>query len=176
MKVLLLNTDRFYDAKGGTEKVLCNMANAMTDRGHQVEILFCENKIGTVPFELSNLVKLTNVGCGLSKKLTFFQRLRRLFILNKKNRHAYDASLLDPKFSERIKPALIKSNPDVIVCFQIAATRILKSYVYPNCPIVTMFHFNPDYLLEKSFDKTLYALEKCEYVQVLLKSYINITK
>ena len=34
MRILLLNTYRVVNAKGGTEKVFCDMANAMAEKGH----------------------------------------------------------------------------------------------------------------------------------------------
>ena len=36
MRILLLNTYRVVNAKGGTEKVFCDMANAMVEKGHEV--------------------------------------------------------------------------------------------------------------------------------------------
>ena len=176
MKVLLINIDRFYDAKGGTEKVLCDMANALKDKGHEIEILFCDNKSGDIPFPLRNDIKLTNVGCGFNKKLNLFERFKRLFIRTKKERHIFDANILDPKFAERIKPALEKSAPDVIVSYQIEGTRVLMNHIHTNVPVITMLHFNPIYKLEKYSDNTLKALSQSTYVQVLLNSYINATQ
>ena len=44
MKILLLNTWRVINSKDGTEKVFCNMANALVESGHRVLAVACENK------------------------------------------------------------------------------------------------------------------------------------
>jgi len=46
MKVLLVNLWRMIDAKGGAEKVFCNMANAMAERGFEVVGVCVDNKKG----------------------------------------------------------------------------------------------------------------------------------
>lgn len=176
MKVLLLNIDRFYDAKGGTEKVLCDMANALKEKGHEIEILICDDKSGDIPFPLRNDITITNIGCSFNKKLNLFERLKRLFIKTKRDRHIYDSNILDPKYAKRIMPALKNSKPDVIISYQLEGTRILMNYIRPDIPIITMLHFNPNYKLGKCSDNTLKALSQSTYVQVLLNSYIDITQ
>lgn len=176
MKVLLLNIDRFYDAKGGTEKVLCDMANALKEKGYEIEILICDDKSGDIPFPLRNDITITNIGCSFNKKLNLFERLKRLFIKTKRDRHIYDSNILDPKYAKRIMPALKNSKPDVIISYQLEGTRILMNYIRPDIPIITMLHFNPNYKLGKCSDNTLKALSQSTYVQVLLNSYIDITQ
>lgn len=44
MKILLINLWQIIDAKGGTEKVFCNMANAMVERNHKVTAVCLENR------------------------------------------------------------------------------------------------------------------------------------
>lgn len=47
MKILLINLWQMIDAKGGTEKVFCDMANAMAGRGHKITAVCLENRGGT---------------------------------------------------------------------------------------------------------------------------------
>lgn len=49
MKLLLVYLAPFITSTGGAEKVCCDMANAMIERGHDVSILYCYGKSGT-PF------------------------------------------------------------------------------------------------------------------------------
>lgn len=51
MKLLLVYLAPFITSTGGAEKVCCDMANAMIERGHDVSILYCYGKAGT-PFSL----------------------------------------------------------------------------------------------------------------------------
>lgn len=51
MRILLSLIGNTIGSTGGVEKVLCNMANAMVERGHEVTIFAFENKAGE-PFFL----------------------------------------------------------------------------------------------------------------------------
>lgn len=64
MKLLLALFGNFVNSSGGIEKVLCNMANAMNERGHEVTILGFENKKGDPFFPLNRNVKYYNLGYG----------------------------------------------------------------------------------------------------------------
>ena len=55
MKLLLALFGNFVNSSGGIEKVLCNMANAMSERGHEVTILGFENKKGEPFFHLEKV-------------------------------------------------------------------------------------------------------------------------
>lgn len=175
VKVLLLNTDRFVDAKAGTERVLCNMANTLVERGYDVKILCADNKEGDAPYSLHDSVSVENCGAE-EKKLTFFQKIKRELIFNRKKRRQYVSGIVDNKIATRIKPAIDEYVPDIIICYQMDGVRIVEHNISPKCPVIAMFHFDPEELLERTPDNTLVALEKCEKVQVLLKSFIPKTK
>lgn len=46
MKIVLAFFERFINMSGGIEKVCCNLANTMTERGHDVSIIYCYGKSG----------------------------------------------------------------------------------------------------------------------------------
>lgn len=48
MKIAMLTTIRFHQSKGGAEKVMIDMANAMVERGHSVSIIY-RDKSGDDP-------------------------------------------------------------------------------------------------------------------------------
>lgn len=52
MRILLLNTYRVVNAKGGTEKVFCDMANAMAEKGHEVFAVCLDENQGLPGFQL----------------------------------------------------------------------------------------------------------------------------
>ena len=70
MKILLSLIGNTIGTTGGVEKVLCNMANAMVARGHEVTILAFENKEGEPFFNLDERVHFLNLGIG--HKLSHF--------------------------------------------------------------------------------------------------------
>lgn len=51
MKLLLANLSDMVDDTGGLAKVHCSFANEMKQRGHDVAMVFCDDKIGK-PFFL----------------------------------------------------------------------------------------------------------------------------
>ena len=60
MRILLLNTYRVVNAKGGTEKVFCDMANAMAEKGHEVFAVCLDENQGLPGFQLDERVIFLN--------------------------------------------------------------------------------------------------------------------
>lgn len=173
MKVLLFNIGRFAGAKAGTERVLCNMSNALVEKGYEVEILIYKNNMGEAPFPLDNRVKVIGAERG---RLNLFERIRRSLFRDPVNRHEYEAEIIDKRRAPLIAPVIAESKPDVVICYQPGGTRILQAGVKLTCPVITMFHFNPEEIVSRSVKKTILALERCDKVQVLLESYIPALK
>ena len=48
--IVLLTTWRVISSVGGTEKVLCDMANALSERNYNVTIIYFEQKQGSQVF------------------------------------------------------------------------------------------------------------------------------
>lgn len=44
------------------------------------------------------------------------------------------------------------------------------------CPVITMFHYDPDTILSNVSSQTINALNECSCVQVLMPSFVEITK
>lgn len=175
-KVLLLNLWRIINSKGGTEKVFCNMANALSERGYEVVAVGFENKEGKPFFEISSSVKFINAGYGFTWKRSLFQKLIRNINLNKEKRHLYDESIIDPPIAEKLRPVIENEKPDIIISYNIEATRILMNLLKVTCPVITMFHYDAYTLLHDATVNTIKALESCKYVQVLLPGYVKIVK
>ena len=175
MKVLLLNLWRVIDSKGGTEKVFFNMANELTKRGYEVVALGLHNKEGSPSYYVEPNVKFINVGVGYSDKKTFGEKIKRFLCGNRESRRNFDEVLKDYKKSELLKPVIEKEKPDIIICFNVEATRILHFNINVDIPVITMFHFDPYTILKNATRRTIKALEKCICIQCLLPSYINIS-
>ena len=177
MKVLLLNLWRVINSKGGTEKVFFAMANAMVDKGYEIVALALENKQGKPFFPVDDRVKFINVGLGYKKKINLVQKLHRLTFITKKGRHNFcEQKVYDPPRAVRIKPILDREEPDVIVSYNVEATRILYHNLKVKIPVITMFHFDPDTILRGITEGTKAALEATYCIQVLLPGDIAKVK
>ena len=95
MKILLFNLLPMIDSKGGAEKVFCNMANTMVERGHDVVGVCLENKEGKLFYPLDRKVKFINAGIGFKASLNVFEKLKTFFIIDKNKRGLHRERIYD---------------------------------------------------------------------------------
>lgn len=176
MKILLLNLWRVINSKGGTEKVFFNMANVLSRLNYEVIAVGFDSNIGMPAFSVSHDVKFINAGEGGILKKPLFYRIKRTLNITRNKRHLYDEKIFDPQIADKLSPIIKRENPDIIISFNAEATRILLNSLNVNCPVITMFHYDPDTILGNVSSETIMALNKCSCVQVLMPSYIEITK
>ena len=181
MEIVLVNTWRVVNAKGGTEKVFCDMANALVAMGHNVKAVCLDVEKGVPGFPISEKVQFINAkGCeepiycrGLLKKIRAFclnrdERRRR----RKEIEYDWDAQLLR-KVIEKIE------HVDICVSFQPETTYLLSRLRCLTAPIITMFHCQPQYLFLKkkgNMREIEVAVRSSRLITVLLPRYINEIK
>lgn len=132
MKIILSLIGRIVNLTGGVKKVACNMANALTDRGHDVTILAFENKEGRPFFSLKNNVKFLNLGIGFKYNHTVFN-LKHIFTnkkIKEKERLFFDCA----QIAERIKEDFVRISPDVVVTFEKRSDVLFKKYIKEITP------------------------------------------
>ena len=151
------------------------MSNALAERGYDVVAVGIEDKTGEPGFLVHKDVRFLNVGLGHSMKHTLMERIRRFFVWNRKKRHVYDRILRRRKQAALVKPVL-EENPDIIICYNAEATLLLKVALDVKIPIITMFHFDPVTILGDLSTQEQEVLKSCECIQVLLPSYVGVTK
>ena len=61
MRLLLANFSKMVGDTGGAAKVHCSFANEMKQRGHDVAMVFCDDKIGTPFFPVDDGIELYNL-------------------------------------------------------------------------------------------------------------------
>lgn len=176
MKVLLLNLWRVINSKGGTEKVFFDMANALTKFNYNVAAVGFDNNVGSPGFPVLDNVNFINAGEGYILKKPLFYRIKRTLNLSRDKRHLYDEKIFDPQIAVKLQPIIKKENPDIIISFNAEATRILIYNLKVMCPVITMFHYDPDTILSNVSSQTINALNECSCVQVLMPSFVEITK
>ncbi|WP_278980124.1 hypothetical protein [Sutterella wadsworthensis] len=77
--IVLLTTWRTILSVGGTEKVLCDMANALTERSYNITIICSEEKKGRPGFPLNKEVNFINIFDKFptkSTKLTIHEKIK----------------------------------------------------------------------------------------------------
>lgn len=166
--VLLVNSWRVVEAKGGTEKVFCDLANALTERGFSVTMLCCDSKKGQPGFSLRKEVKFVNVGCVSGKWWRLLVKLKSISWSSesrKRRRGLVKVEML----SRALKKALpLFDEADVIISFQPETTYIIKERLKVKAPLVSMFHHDPKvYFLDSLFYLYKKSLLQCDVLQVL---------
>lgn len=175
--IVLVNVWRVIHAKGGTEKVFCDMANALAKRGYEVTALFCDPNQGLPGFDFDEDVRWVN--SYKTPRFPFLYknpwRNLRCWRFDKEQRK-FLRNTLDTRWrAESLRDAL-QSLPkaDLFISYQFESTWILRERLGVEAPIVTMFHSTPSlYINEPQFPVYKQAVESSSVLQVLLPEFIN---
>ncbi len=127
MKIGIINDYPLINSVGGTEKVFCDLANAMVQRGHEVTAVCFDGINGEPRFELDSRVHLVDAGftappLALRKSII---ELRVLPILSKKKRRIQRAKLRSICHAIQLNRTLPDLNVDVFISFQIRSPKSL---------------------------------------------------
>lgn len=182
MKILLfMGNGSVVESAGGAEKVLCNMANAMTQRGHNVTIVCDDVKQGRPFYPLDSNVAFHNINCsGKKRKAPLIIRLVRKIINPIQKlfgvRPVYDI-VRDWHLSQSTKllaSTVTKFQPDVVIPYFLSdAETLLHHDVKLDYPVILMLHGKPglEFLKHAKQPSTKNVLSRCAVMQVLMPSY-----
>ncbi len=172
MRVVLLNTYRAIQGRGGAEKVFCELANGFAQCGHEVLALAYDEAEGRPFYPLDSRVIFINTWSRKNALSNLVEKVKT-FSFIKEIRRERRRKLQFEARSEKIVLAIREFSPDVILSFQISSSGYIKDRV-GDIPVVTMLHGYPDFyeIAEEEMD----ILRKSRRVQVLLPQYEDIFK
>ncbi|MBS6232330.1 MAG: glycosyltransferase [Sutterella wadsworthensis] len=182
--IVLLTTWRVISSVGGTEKVLCDMANALSERNYNVTIIYFEQKQGKPGFPLNKsvtLINVLNIFPSKSVSLNFFEKLK-CFSLDKIKQKESRYALRSQKLSKALEAILQNlQKVDLFISFTPESSYLLSKIVNgdtPHTPVITMYHFTPEKFVGEWDYETFYkhAVSKSDIVQVLMPEYIQIAQ
>lgn len=173
MRILLSCLGKVANQKGGIEKVLCNMANALCERGHEVCIVTFEESDGRPFFPLCEGVKYINAGLG-HKQSRLFVNIINAFTRDRDKREFRRMMAASEACCKPVKKVVDDFMPDVIVTFESRSVVVFNEFIKPIVPVVTMFHFNTATVLKNKYLRDYYAKSDC--IQVLTKSEVEQVK
>lgn len=173
--VTLVNLGRVNGAKGGVEKVFCELANQLQAFGFSVNAVCCDRQEGAPGFPLSDAVNFYN--CWRDDLNPFLSRpicnLRSLHP-NRELRRSRRAQLLGVMYAAKLRKVLLSLKSDIFICFQPDATYVVKELLEMPQPTVTMFHMNPRFFARNpEFQLFKRSLEQSSALQVLMPEYIE---
>ena len=177
LHVVLIDIWRVVNAKGGAEKVFCDMANALARRGFDVSaICFDENK-GLPGYPLDETVRFINAHDGVNHSLFDgkFAIKVRSWSPSKNQRKINRFLLTYRKHQEGIGRALERlKDVDIFISFQLQTTFVLRRLLDVKTPIVTMLHGNPGFYCNSTlFPFLKNSLEELSVVQVLRPEFVE---
>ncbi len=187
MKIMLAFFEKFIDMSGGIERVCCNMANAMTKRGHEVSIVYCFGKSGAPFYPLNPLVKMYNLMAihpekwshnSLGQCVSGLNKIIRegLRIFSSNRARNWNESCKGRMIQQEARDIIDIINPDVIVSFRYETGNYLLHYVHVKKPVITMFHMNPEVMLPSAPKGELKTIIESSRTQVLLKRDVSVVE
>lgn len=176
MKILLANFTKMVNDNGGLAKVTSSFANEMTKRGHNVSILYSDEKQGEFFYAINEQVHCYNLkesADGSRIKFPLYLKAFRelLRVIGKRPARTVNSWFEEQYLLDNVRYYLNIINPDIIVTYQPAASKLILCDAKINIPVITMSHGDPEdyfYIYPK---KEIPALEKSAVCQVLIPSY-----
>lgn len=175
LNIVMLTTVRFHKAKGGTEKVMIDTANALSNRGHKVTIIFRDSDGSEPGFKINEEVRIINCA-GTNTPFWYTRALcdLRSFRFSKESRYKQKALLNLKTTACRYRKAIEETQADVYITYDPKLTAMLVSEFGTTRPIITTFQYDPSHLIKRYYFNTIKTfLVKAGPIQVLLPQFLK---
>lgn len=173
----------WVQCSGGVEKVVCKFANEMLKRGHEVTVLYIDQKEGAPFFPLDHRVKTINIlyengQKAISEKLPVRLRACREFwrLFSLKKARAINAEYKGKLYGRQIQKMISQQKPDVVVACSEQSIKYVIDDAKCKVPVIGMIHSGCHETIPELSGAELLAMGKCKAIQVLSPSYIDICK
>lgn len=182
MRIIIAHFGTYYvNMAGGVEKVTCNLANALVERGHEVTILYRDRKEGNPYFYLDQRVKQYNILFEngrqiVSEKLPVPLRLLREMVrlFSQSAAQAVNAKFKGKQYGARICKFLDAHPADVILSCSIPSAKYVIEDAGCKLPVVEMIHSHPRVQFPDLSEAEKRAVEKCKVMQIILPSGLKL--
>lgn len=185
MNICLIRFGAVVESEGGTEKVLCNMANEFANRGHNITIICCEKKQGKPFFELSDKVNFVNLNdTGKEIKGCVWLRVKRelLKAVGKLDRTEKDKIFIESRYDNdyiknRFNKIIKNIKPDIIIAYDYLAVLFLKHIMKNTMPTIAMLHNDASTYFNNDASKLqLKAYNAVDCIQLLDKAKVDLVQ
>ena len=175
MKIMLANFTRMVGDSGGLAKVTCSFANEMNSRGHDVSLVYSDEKSGEFFFDLAENINCYDLRFVSGARIKYpsylkvYREIVRAFDVRKGrtvNNFFFEKYVL-----KNLEDTINKVQPDIIISFQPAASKSLLCDLKISIPVITMSHGDPEDYFQSYPLKEIPSLEASALCQVLLPSF-----
>lgn len=176
MKILLANFTKMVNDSGGLAKVTSAFANEMAARGHDVSILYSDEKHGDFFYPVKEAVRCYNLkdnADGSNIKFPLYLKAARemLRAVGKRPARTVNSWFEEHYLLNNVKYYLDIIKPDIIISYQPAASKLLLCDAGTDIPVITMSHGDPEDYFHIYPVKEIPALTKSAICQVLMPSF-----
>lgn len=175
MNILLANLTKMVGDSGGMAKVTCAFAHEMKMRGHQVSLVYSDVQTGDFYYPLDKDVPAYDIRHYKGKSISYpwYLKVKREFYrtFNKQKARTVNDEFASSFLLDNLKDVLQTVQPNVIVSFQPAASKMLLCDLHTKIPVITMSHGDPEDYFHTYPKEEIPALEKSAVCQVLLPSF-----
>lgn len=176
MHILLANFTKMVNDSGGLAKVTCSFANEMIRRGHNVSLLYSDEREGKFFYPVDDNLKCYNLKLSKNKKLIkvplYLKAAREaLRVIGKRPARTVNSWFEENYLLDNLKYYLDVISPDIIVSYQPAASKLLLCDVGTKIPVITMSHGDPEDYFHIYPVKEIPSLIKSAVCQVLMPSF-----
>lgn len=175
MNILLANLTKMVGDSGGMAKVTCAFAHEMKLRGHRVSLVYSDVQTGDFYYPLDKDIPAYDIRHYKGKSISYpwYLKVKREFYrtFDKQKARTVNDEFAAAFLLDHLKDVLQTVQPDVIVSFQPAASKILLCDLQTKIPVITMSHGNPEDYFHTYPKEEIPALEKSAVCQVLLPSF-----
>ena len=175
MRILLATLTKMVDDTGGLAKVTASFANEMHRRGHSVSLVYSDVRTGNFYYPVDMAVETYDL-ChyeGKSKSIPLWYKLKRELLrsIDTRKARAVNNDFTKNYLLDNLKSVLNRTDPDVIVSFQPAASKALLIDLKVTIPVITMSHGDPEDYFHIYPVEEIPAIEQSKINQVLLPSF-----
>lgn len=175
MKIMLANFTKMVNDTGGMAKVTVAFANEMVKRGHDVSLVYSDEKSGDFYYPVSDQVKCIDLRFQNNKRIKFplLRKIKRelyRFIDERKSR-TVGIDFGRDYLSDYCRKVVDMEHPDVIVSFNPGTSALLLCASDNLSPLVTMSHGDPEDYFKFYPYRSVEAVKKSTINQVLLPSF-----
>lgn len=175
MRLMLLNIAKMVQDTGGLSKVTCAFANEMERRGHEVAMVYSDDRQGKTFFPLSPAIRAYNLrhydGQQYLFPLRFKVKREIMRAIDQRKGRAVNNQFTREYLAEPLRAILTKEKPDVIVVSQPAGAEAAIVDACADAPVVCMSHGDPEDYFHFYPPEELSAIKRCACCQVLLPSF-----
>lgn len=184
MKIAIAHFTNWWVGKsGGMERVVCQFANAMCARGHEVTILYLGDKEGAPFYALNPMVRQVNILFENGKqvvprRLSVWKRVHRELarLLSQKKAREVNTYYRGKLYGPRIQAWLQQNKMDVFISCSPDSAKYLLLDGKCTVPVIEMTHVDP---AVEFYDLSKYernALAKVKLLQLPLASGIDVAR